>query len=1015
MMDSNAMLSTLSAISYNSTGWSDPKADMLNTVLKSHGIMVGAIQEHFQLPSNLAKITSKLNDYEMFAIPAHKHNDRIHKGRPSGGLSLLYHKKIQNLVSHIVVPNSNRVHAMTVKISQCKVVFINVYFPTDPRTINFNDVELIKTIQDIYFILNECGKDDKIIILGDLNADFGRNSGFVNRVKSFMQDNNFVTVWDKFPINFTYCHTTTRNLQVQHSVSTIDHFLVNEDFIDNCLEATVLHFAENISNHEILYLKLNCPHEISSCERNSQFFINDSPNWKKATPEQIYAFQNDLGDGLSNINIPDTALCCRSPHCPDYQLHRDLIEDYAINVINELDHAVLNNIPKMNFFEKRRDIPGWNEFIRPIREDMAFWYKIWIDSGKRVNSVVHQIYRNIRKEYIYALRRVRKHENEIRNEKFIEAAAQGGMVEMLNQLRKSRKTNNQVIPTAIDKVSGKHEICEHFKTIYRDIYNKHSSTTNLDVIIDAIEQNIGNESLVWLNKITPSLVSKLIRKLHSGKNDQAFKFKSDAFILSVDTICGPLSQLFKAFIIHGYIPDIFLSCTLIPLIKDKKKSKLISKNYRLIAISSIMLKLMDLLLLDLFGINLSAANMQFGFQTKSSTSLCSWTLRESINFYINQGSPVYVCMLDMTKAFDHVRLDILFHKLKNRIPGLFLRFLIYTYTNQQCTVKWDGSVSSSFTIGNGVRQGAVLSPVLFNLYMDELFTVLRESDIGCKIDQFYYGCIGYADDFCLLCPTRSGLQKMVDITKDYCDHHGITISTDVNVEKSKTKCLCFNNDSNLEHIILYGRPLPWVDSHMHLGHTIHINERNDCDILIQRAEFISNIHALYQELGNIPPQIFLSLVNIYFTSFYGSVLWDLEGDVAKRLYSTWNFNIRNTFDLPFGTHRYILHALSNRPPLEVSFSRRFIKFCAQITNSNKPEVLHLYHKQKYDLRSTFGRNFSNIILNKKNYYLNYTCPVGDEWKIPTIKELLEIKNNNRTLDFFTTDDIQFILRNLCCL
>ena len=106
--------------------------------------------------------------------------------------------------------------------------------------------------------------------------------------------------------------------------------------------------------------------------------------------------------------------------------------------------------------------------------------------------------------------------------------------------------------------------------------------------------------------------------------------------------------------------------------------------------------------------------------------------------------------------------------------------------------------------------------------------------------------------------------------------------------------------------------------------------------------------------------------------------------------------------VPFGTHRYILHAFSNRPPLEVSFSRRFIKFCAQITNSNKPEVLHLYHKQKYDLRSTFGRNFSNIILNKKNYYLNYTCPVGDEWKIPMIKELLEIKNNNRTLDFFTT-------------
>ena len=675
MMDSK-LSTTLSAISYNSTGWSNQKAEMLSTVLTTHGIMIGAIQEHMQLSSHLFKLTSKLKDYDMFSIPAYKHCDRIHKGRPSGGLGLLYHKKIQNIVNHITVPNSHRVHAISVDITGFKVVFVNVYFPNDPRTVNFNDEELIKTIQDINFIFNECDRDDKVILLGDFNTDFSRNSGFVNKVKSFMQENDLVTVWEKFPVDFTYCQTATRNFQVQHSLSTIDHFLINDELLDNCLDANVLHFAENISNHEVKFLKLNFAHQISSNAAVSCKDTLNSPNWDKATPQQLLDFKNDLREGLSNISIPDTAMYCRSPHCDDFQHHKDLIDEFAVEVMNQMDIAVLNNIPKLHC-TGNKDIPGWNQFIRPIREDMQFWYSIWLSCGKQPNSVVHSIYRNIRKEYIYALRRVKKYETEIRNNKFIEAATHGGMLDILDNLRKSRTTNH-VIPTVIDKVSGRQNISEHFKDLYKDIYNKHSEITNLGPLLQSIEDKVSGESLMWLDKITPKLVNKLINKLHSGKNDQAFNFKSDCFKYSAEIISPSLANLFKSFLIHGYMPELFLSCTLIPLLKDKKKSKLISKNYRLIAISSILLKLMDLLLIEIFGVNLNVSTMQFGFQPKSSTSLCSWTLKESINYFVNRESPVFICMLDMTKAFDNVKLDVLFNKLKDRMPGLFLRFLIYT-------------------------------------------------------------------------------------------------------------------------------------------------------------------------------------------------------------------------------------------------------------------------------------------------------------------------------------------------
>ena len=680
-------------------------------------------------------------------------------------------------------------------------------------------------------------------------------------------------------------------------------------------------------------------------------------------------------------------------------------------VLSALDDAVESNIPKVKSENKKSNTPGWTEYVKPIQSDMRFWHSIWISLGKPRNSVVHNIYRHLRRQYIYAHRHIKKQEREIRNEKFLEVASEGNLLDILKTLRTQRGSNNKSLPNSVDNISGDSNVSEHFRNIYYNIYNVH--LTNMD-LFEAIETNISNENFVWLDKITPELVSKLIGRLNNGKNDQFFNFKSDGLKLSKDIISIPLAKILKAFLVHGYATDLFLSCSLIPLIKDNRKSKTVSNNYRLIAISSLVLKLMDLLMLELFSPNLKVSNMQFGFQTNSSTTLCSWTLKESINFFTNRGSPVYLCLLDMTKAFDHVKLDLLFKKLRDRMPGVFLRFLIYTYVNQQCAVKWNGAISSNFSIANGVRQGAVISPVLFNVYMDQIFNILKESNVGCKIDNFYYGVVGYADDFTLISPSRDGLQRMINLVNKYCEEHGIRISTDENIQKSKTKCICFNFKGDIDNIMLYNRPLPWVDSHLHLGHTINKNESSSDDIMRSRAEFISNIHALYQELGNTPPHVFLSLVQTYFTSFYGAVLWDLQSNAATRLYSTWNVHIRNAYNLPYATHRYILQELSNRPPLQVSFCKRFTKFCEQIKKSKRPEVLHLFHLQKFDYRSTFGKNYLNIILLKRNYGVNYKCPIGEEWRFPLIKELLQVQFGEKTLNHLDSAEIDALLVDVCC-
>ena len=99
--------------------------------------------------------------------------------------------------------------------------------------------------------------------------------------------------------------------------------------------------------------------------------------------------------------------------------------------------------------------------------------------------------------------------------------------------------------------------------------------------------------------------------------------------------------------------------------------------------------------------------------------------------------------------------------------------------------------SNMFFVSNGVRQGAVSSPILFSIYIDGLITLLRESGLGCKSDTFYYGVLGYAYDLLLLSASRTGLQAMVSICEQFAKLRKLKFSTNEDPVKSKTKCLIF--------------------------------------------------------------------------------------------------------------------------------------------------------------------------------------------------------------------------------
>ena len=159
---------------------------------------------------------------------------------------------------------------------------------------------------------------------------------------------------------------------------------------------------------------------------------------------------------------------------------------------------------------------------------------------------------------------------------------------------------------------------------------------------------------------------------------------------------------------HSVVPTQFLESYCVLIIKDKHGDASDPDNYRGIAVSSIISKTLELLILDKLSDILGSSQHQFGFKRGHGCSECSFVLKETVDYYLSRGNKeVYMCALDLSKAYDKVSFYHLFNKLLDRgTPAYFVKFLANWYSRQRMKVKWKNRCSSYFGVCNGVRQGS---------------------------------------------------------------------------------------------------------------------------------------------------------------------------------------------------------------------------------------------------------------------------------------------------------------------
>ena len=158
----------------------------------------------------------------------------------------------------------------------------------------------------------------------------------------------------------------------------------------------------------------------------------------------------------------------------------------------------------------------------------------------------------------------------------------------------------------------------------------------------------------------------------------------------------------------------------------------------------------------------------------------------------------------MASAFDRVNYFAFFSKLINRhVPRKFIALLKCWYDQVFTVVRWNYCLSHTVKLTAGVRQGGVLSPLLFAVFVDELLEKLKKSSLGCYISGICLNGVMYADDLLLLAISICDLQRMVDICiKEFED-----IDMAINVKKTVCMRIGQRHKADACRIVINGESL----------------------------------------------------------------------------------------------------------------------------------------------------------------------------------------------------------------
>ena len=164
---------------------------------------------------------------------------------------------------------------------------------------------------------------------------------------------------------------------------------------------------------------------------------------------------------------------------------------------------------------------------------------------------------------------------------------------------------------------------------------------------------------------------------------------------------------------------------------------------------------------------------------------------------------------------------------------MLLNVIIDWYGKCSAVVRWESSFSRCFSLMCGVRQGGVLSPFLFAIYVDDMIVNLQNRRLGCTVGGIYIGCIMYADGLVLFSASLSVLQQMVNT----CEQEMTYLDMKFNTNKSMVLRIDKAYRRTCDNICLYGIGLQFVSTAKYLGIYVKSASALKLSFLESRSKF----------------------------------------------------------------------------------------------------------------------------------------------------------------------------------
>ena len=436
-----------------------------------------------------------------------------------------------------------------------------------------------------------------------------------------------------------------------------------------------------------------------------------------------------------------------------------------------------------------------------------------------------------------------------------------------------------------------------------------------------------------------------------------------------------LLQVFNKIFLTETIPESFRKSILTPIFK--KGDPTVPSNYRGLSLINTISKVFNTIILNriTFWVEAHAILNEFqaGFRKNYSTIDNIFNLTNIIEINKSQGKKTFAFFIDFSCAFDTIPHNCLFYKLSCLgLSTKMIRILQATYNNSNCRIFDGTSFSDPFPIEVGVKQGCILSPILFSLFLNDLVDNLP---FGITVAGVNVKILLYADDIVVLADSVEDLQKMIDALYSYCT----TWSLNLNLEKSKILIFRASNRSPSNINLKYGeQEIEIVNSYKYLGVELTFNlsfKKHLSNKLSTSKMAINSTWSKYINHPSISKTNKLTIFNAASKSImlYAAQVWGFkEYEDVEKLF---RFFIKKMLFLHKTTPNYVLHLETGLHSLYLETLNLHFNYIIKALNSMSSNRLpHILAKYVLENKLYWAKNWEILINKLQISNLNFCNP-----------------------------------------